>query len=184
MEDDDGGANGTGPTSNNGRMISRSSEGERKAKNEQQQGQESELPSRQDDGNLFSLFGKQSNINNSSRLKDSQVDVYEVSNVVAAYMRGSLKTRRRHGMRFNGTNPPIVIRNTYIGNKYESATHNGVNLGVDVDFKNDTWEMPSMRITTLSPTKAMYAVKTVLQTLQMHCERITMPYLVQEMLSD
>ena len=56
-------------------------------------------------------------------------------------MRGSLNNNASSSwydaFNCNGTNPPIVIRNTYIGNKYESATHNGVNLGVDVDFKND-----------------------------------------------
>ena len=59
-------------------------------------------------------------------------------------MRGSLNNNSTTSwyevFNCNSTNPPVVVRNTYIGNKYETTTHNGLNLGVGIDFKNDMRE--------------------------------------------
>ena len=56
---------------------------------------------------------------------------------------------RHHGMRYSTTTVPThqlwfeirtLVTNTYIGNKYETTTHDGLSLGVDVGVKNDMRE--------------------------------------------
>eukprot|EP00984_Skeletonema_dohrnii_P011289 scaffold4488_cov101-Skeletonema_dohrnii-CCMP3373.AAC.3 len=98
-----------------------------------------------DDGDFFSLFGKQPDSSRRIKDKPSTVDDHEISDVVTAYMRGSFNNNNSTTSWYevfnsNSTNPPVVVRNTYIGNKYETTTHNGLNLGVGIDFKNDMRE--------------------------------------------
>lgn len=148
LEEDDNGID----TKTNDDMTSRSSqgEGERKIKKQLQGSKPATVSSThsssKDDGDeFFPFFGKQSNSNSSMKDMSSTIDDHQVSDVVTAYMRGSLNNAtsswyEAFNYNSNSTNPPVVVRNTYIGNKYESTTHNGLSLGVDVDFKNDMKE--------------------------------------------
>lgn len=137
-------------TKSNVDMPSRSSQGERKIKNQIQGSKPATASSTnsrsKDDGDdFFPLFGKQSNSNSKMKDMSSTVDDHAVSDVVAAYMTGSLNNAtsswyEAFNYNSNSTKPPVVVRNTYIGNKYETTTHTGLSLGVDVDFKNDMKE--------------------------------------------
>ena len=153
-EDGDGDDNCTESLLNG--VVSSSKE-ERKSKNQQQGSKpasssadasspHSRSNDKDDEGDFFSLFGKKPDSSSRTKDKPSTVDdhEHEVSDVVTAYMRGSLNNNSTTSwyevFNSNSTNPPVVVRNTYIGNKYETTTHNGLNLGVDIDFKNDMRE--------------------------------------------
>ncbi len=125
-----------------------SREGGRKSKSQQQQQESKPASSSRSNGEadefFSSLFGKQSasSTTTNTSLKDmpSKVDDFDVSDLVTTYMRENNATSWYEVFNRNSTNAPVVVRNSYIGNKYETATHNGLSLGVDIDFKNDMRE--------------------------------------------
>lgn len=94
-----------------------------------------------DVSSFFSLFDKARG-NTAQKEKAVKSNQDDVSSVVSAYTKESLNSTISWYEVFNqnSSNPPVVVRNTYVGNKYEKKAQNGLSLGVTVDFKNDMKE--------------------------------------------